>query len=169
MKRILGIAAIAAAFALGFVLARVHPTTALAAAATSPAQGFTLHIDAQKHFGDAHPNEIAHHWCKSGVNGLFAECLIFDSDAPNARLVEVETIVAPQVYKAMPKSEQAYWHWHKVEIPKVNAKLPGMTPAQAKKTVAAISPTYGKVWMLWDPQSTQNSWPTGTPRIVVLH
>ena len=167
MKRALSIVSIGAAFALGFFLARVHPAPASAAAMTSPAQGFTLHIDAEKHFGDAHPKEIAHHWCKP-VRGMFAECLIFDSDAPNARLVEVETIVNPNVYKAMPKSEQAYWHWHKVEVPKVNATLPGMSPAQAKKTVAAFLPTYGKVWMLWDPLSTQNGWPMGTPQVIVL-
>jgi hypothetical protein len=73
------------------------------------------------------------------------ECLIFDSDAPDARLVEVETIVAPAVYKSFSPDEQAFWHYHKVEIPKVNAKLPDMTPEEAAKTIAAISDTYGKV------------------------
>ena len=168
MKRFLWFLAVPAAFALGFVTAHVQPRPASAAPATSPAQGFTMHIDAQKHFGSAHPTEIAHHWCKP-VRGLFAECLIFDSDAPNARLVEVETIVSPQVYHAMPRSEQAYWHWHKYEIPRVNATMPGMSPAQVKKAVAAINPTYGKIWMLWDPLSTANGWPMGAPRVMVLH
>ncbi|MBV9232895.1 MAG: DUF1264 domain-containing protein [Candidatus Eremiobacteraeota bacterium] len=132
---------------------------------TSPAQGFTLHIDAEKHFGDAHPKEIAHHWCKP-VRGMFAECLIFDSDAPNARLVEVETIVSPATYKSFSASEQALWHYHKTEIPKVNATLPDMTPDQAAKMLAAMTETYGKVWMLWDPMTDSN--PTGTPQVIVL-
>jgi hypothetical protein len=95
------------------------------------------------------------------------ECQIYDSDSPDARLVEVETIVSPAVYKSFPASEQALWHYHKTEIPKVNAKLPDMTPAQAKQFVAQISDTYGKVWMLFDPMSTNNM-PMGQPTVVVL-
>ena len=140
--------AVCAAFALGMLVPRVHPTPA-EATSTNPTLGYTVHIDAEKHFGDAHPTEIAHHWCKA-VEGM-TECLIFDSDAPNAHLVEVETIVSPAVYRSFSPQEQALWHYHKVEIPKVNATMPDMTPAEAQKTLAAITDTYGKVWMLWDP------------------
>jgi hypothetical protein len=153
------------AFVLGVVAGRNPVFVPVAdAASVSPATGFTLHVDAEKHFGDAHPTEIAHHWCKP-VSGM-TECLIFDSDAPDARLVEVETIVAPAVYKSFSPDEQAFWHYHKVEIPKVNAKLPDMTPEEAAKTIAAISDTYGKVWMLWDPMSNAN--PVGSPTVIVL-
>jgi hypothetical protein len=41
-----------------------------------------------------------------------------------------------------------------------------MTPAEAAKTVAAISDTYGKIWVLWDPMSNNN--PVGAPTITVL-
>lgn len=165
MTKYLPIPAVIAIFALGVLVGRWHPIAAAVAAGTTPTQGWTLHIDAQKHFGDAHPNEIAHHWCKPVSGGLF-ECQIYDSDAPDARLVEVETIVAPAVYNAFSPSEQAYWHYHKVEIPKVNAVLPDMTPEQAAKTLASMSDTYGKVWMLWDPASSIN--PVGAPTVVVL-
>lgn len=158
--------AVALAFAVGVLAGRLHTSIPVAqAASVSPTNGWTLHIDAQKHFGDAHPTEIAHHWCKP-VSGGLTECQIYDSDAADARLVEVETIVSPAVYKSLSPSEQAYWHWHKVEIPKVNATLPDMTPDQAAKTVAAMTDTYGKVWMLWDPMSNAN--PVGSPTIVVL-
>jgi hypothetical protein len=157
--------------ALGFVLAftlgmlvRPHLIPAQAATKTSPATGWTIHIDAKRHFG-AHPNEIAHHWCKQ-VAGMI-ECQIYDSDSPAARLVEVETIVQPGVYHAFTPAEQAYWHWHKVEVPKVDAVLPDMPAAQQKKFVASILPTYGKVWMLFDPMTT-NDLPTGTPAVQIL-
>jgi len=154
------------AFVLGVVAGRNHLFLPVAeATTTSPANGWTLHIDAEKHFGDANPTEIAHHWCKP-VSGGLTECQIYDSDAPDARLVEVETIVTPAVYKTFSPQEQALWHYHKVEIPKVNAKLPDMTPDQAAKTLAAISDTYGKVWMLWDPAANPN--PVGSPAVVVL-
>jgi Protein of unknown function (DUF1264) len=157
---------LALAFALGLATGRLHsPMPAAQAASINPSTGWTIHIDAEKHFGDAHPTEIAHHWCKQ-VSGGLTECQIYDSDAPDARLVEVETIVSPAVYNSFSPAEQAYWHWHKVEIPKVNAKLPDMTPDQAAKLVASMTDTYGKVWMLWDPMSGAN--PVGAPTVIVL-
>jgi hypothetical protein len=158
-------AAVILAFVLGSTLGRFHSNAAVAATAGTPSDGWTIHIDAEQHFGDAHPTEIAHHWCKPVAGGL-TECQIYDSDAPDARLVAVETIVAPSVYASFTPAEQALWHYHKVEIPKVHATLPGMTPDQAAKTIAAMSDTYGKIWLLWDPMTNAN--PVGTPTITVL-
>jgi hypothetical protein len=137
----------------------------VSAAGTTPTTGWTIHIDAEKHLGDAHPTEIAHHWCKQVAAGL-TECQIYESDAPDARLVAVETIVAPTVYKSFLPAEQGLWHYHKVEIPKVNATMPEMTPEQAAKMLAAMGDTYGKAWVLWDPLANAN--PTGMPTITVL-
>ncbi len=152
------------AFVLGATLGRSH-AGALAAAPAGPSDGWTIHIDAERHFGDAHPTEIAHHWCKPVAGGL-VECQIYDSDAPDAHLVAVETIVSPKVYASFTPAEQAVWHYHKVEIPKVHATMPGMTPDQAAKALAAISDTYGKVWLLWDPMTNVN--PVGMPTITLL-
>ena len=52
-----------------------------------PSEGWTLHIDAIKHF-PGNPDLIAHHYCKAVVGGLL-ECRLYDSDAPDARLVGV--------------------------------------------------------------------------------
>jgi hypothetical protein len=165
MTKYLIIPAVLFAFALGVVAGQFHPLAPAVAASVNPTQGWNLHIDAEKHFGDANPTEVAHHWCKA-VSGGLIECQIYDSDASDARLVEVETIVSPTVYKSFSPQEQALWHYHKVEIPKVNAKLPDMTPAEAAKVIASISDTYGKVWMLWDPAVSTN--PTGMPTVIVL-
>jgi hypothetical protein len=166
MAKYVFVPSLAIVFVLGVVAGRWYsPVAAARAASVSPANGWTLHIDAEKHFGDANPTEIAHHWCKQVSGGLF-ECQIYDGDAPDARLVEVETIVGPAVYKSFSPQEQAMWHYHKVEIPKVHATLPDMTPEQAAKTVASISDTYCKVWMLWDPMASAN--PVGSPTVIVL-
>ncbi|HEV2261599.1 MAG TPA: DUF1264 domain-containing protein [Candidatus Rubrimentiphilum sp.] len=167
MRRALLVFVICLAFVIGFLASRLHPPTAFAAA-SMPSSGWTLHIDAQRHFGASHSTQIAHHWCKGGLMGGILECQIYDSDAPNARLVEVETIVPTSTWKQFSKSEQAVWHYHRKEIPLVHATLPGMPPAQQKKVVASMLETYGKVWLLWNPLNTKNGWPTGTPSIVVL-
>lgn len=168
MKRSFIVFAVCLAFVAGFFAARLQPQPAAAAAASMPSSGWTLHIDAQKHFGAGHPTQIAHHWCKGGLAGGLTECQIYDSDAPNARLVEIETIVPTAVWRTFPKSEQALWHYHRVEIPLVHATLPGMPPAQQKKVVASMLETYGKIWELWNPLDTASGWPTGKPSIVIL-
>lgn len=169
MTKIGAAAALCVAFVAGALTARSLPPAHAApmpATPTTPTQGWNLHIDAEKHFGDAHPTEIAHHWCKAVANGL-TECQIYDSDAPNATLVGAETIVSPAIYKAMSDSEKALWHYHKDEIPKVNAKLPDLSPAEAQKVVEAIAGTYGKIYILYDPLATSGV-PLGQPSVTVL-
>jgi hypothetical protein len=165
----------AVALCLAFVLGLAVPHVMRSADAQTPAPstkmlppsaGWTVHVDAEKHFGDAHPTEIAHHWCKQVAGGML-ECQIYDSDNPDARLVEVETIVSPAMYKSFSPAEQALWHYHKVELPKVNAKMPDMSPADAQKFVAQITDTYGKLWLMFDPMSTNNV-PSGQPTVIVL-
>jgi hypothetical protein len=158
--------ALVVAFVLGVTLGRVHPNIARADTAnTNPTGGYTIHVDADQHFGDAHPAEIAHHWCKPVMGGVI-ECQLYDSDAPNARLVGIETIVPDKVWATLPAQEQALWHYHKTELAKIHATLPGMSAADQAKFIAMISPTYGKVFVIWDPLANPN--PVGQPTVVVL-
>ncbi|HWX11983.1 MAG TPA: DUF1264 domain-containing protein [Trinickia sp.] len=139
-------------------------STSMMTSVASPTTGFTLHIDALKHFPD-HPSEVAHHWCKA-LTGMF-ECQIYDSDGPKAHLVEIEMVVPAATWKTFPPAEQKLWHYHRVEIPKVDAKLPGMAPADAAKVLASLQETYGKVYLIWDPMSSKL--PTGQPSVAILH
>jgi len=137
---------------------------AMSAAPKTPPGGFRLHVDALKHFpGD--PKAVAHHWCRPAEGGI-TECALFDSDAPDAQLVGVEVIVPTATWKTYSKTEQALWHYHRVEIPKVSATLPGMSPAEAKKVVDSLLETYGKIYLLWDP--TKGKAPVGQPSVYVL-
>jgi DNA-binding beta-propeller fold protein YncE len=115
----------------------------------TPAQGFTLHIDAKKHINDF-PNFVVHHYCKT-IDKNIIQCLLFDSDEPNAHTIGTETIISPEVYAKLPEEEQLYWHHHKEEIPLVDAQLPGLSEEEIKKVVSAIEDTYGKVIIFWNP------------------
>jgi len=153
----------------GFLV--VHSASSVNAAAmgsartAGPAAGYALHIDAEQHFGDAHPGEIAHHWCKN-LSATLSECQLYDSDRPNARLVGVETIVPTAVWRTFSPEEQKLWHYHRVEIKKVHATLPDVPKDQQAKVMAGLLETYGKIWMLWDPQTSKN--PIGQPSVTVL-
>lgn len=167
MRKFTLFVAVLFAFGVGMIGSRFVSQPAEAAAPAAPSAGWTLHIDALKHLGSGHSSQVAHHWCKALAGGLL-ECQIYDSDAANARLIEIETIVPAAVWKSFSKSEQALWHYHRAEIPKVSATLPGMPPAQQKKVVASLLETYGKLWLLWNPLDTRNGWPTGKPSVVIL-
>ena len=128
-----------------------------------PSEGWTLHIDALLHY-PGKPSMVAHHYCKP-VSGLI-ECQLYDSDAPDARLVGIETIVDAATYAKFPEAEKKLWHYHKTEIAKVSATLPDLSPEEAAKVVKSIEETYGKIYLVWDPG--RQSMPTGYPTVTVL-
>jgi hypothetical protein len=136
-----------------------------AAAAEKPAEGFTLHIDAKLHFPGA-PDMVAHHYCKEVAGGM-TECLLFESDEPNARLVGVEVIVGADAHAALPDDEKAMWHYHKEEIAKVSATLPDVSAEEGAKVLKDVEETYGKVYLLWDPGNSDK--PIGNPSVAIVH
>ena len=162
--RIVVLGLLALGVGAGIVAYRASADTMSSSNATaikSPSSGFTLHIDALKHF-PGNPKAVAHHWCRPAMGGI-TECELFTSDSPDAQLVGVEVVVPTATWKTYSKTEQALWHYHRVEIPKVSATLPGMSKAEANKTVASLLETYGKIYILWDP--TKGTAPVGQPSV----
>lgn len=135
------------------------------AAEMRPSEGWTLHIDAPMHF-PGKPTMIAHHYCKANLAGGLSECQLYDSDAPNARLVGVEVVIATDLWRTFTASERRLWHYHKTEIPKVKPTLPDLSPEEAAKVAKSLEETYGKVYLLWDPG--RRTLPTGRPSITII-
>ncbi|MBI2832256.1 MAG: DUF1264 domain-containing protein [Chloroflexi bacterium] len=115
----------------------------------SPAFGYTLHIDAIKHINDD-PDRVVHHYVKA-ISDEISQALLYDSDEPNARLIGIETIISPRIYTALPEDEKPNWHYHKTEIPMVNAQLPDLGEKEAAAVVAKLEDTWGKVVIIWKP------------------
>lgn len=143
---------------------RLGPEAAAGGDSPRPSDGWTLHITAKMHF-PGKPEMVAHHFCKQVAGGLI-ECQLYDSGAPDARLVGVETIVPSATYAKFSAAEKAQWHYHRVEIPLVSAAVLDMSPDQAEKVVNSIVDTYGKIYLLWDP--SRQSMPTGKPSVTIL-
>lgn len=163
MKRLQLIFGLAVFCALAVIFVVTHPRGAQAMTPT-PVIGYTIHIDAEKHLS-GHPKEVAHHWCKTFSPNLI-QCMLFDADGPNGHLIGVENIVPTALWKTFPASERRLWHYHRVEIPLVNAKTPDMTPAESKALVASLLETYGKIVIFWDPMTSSE--PVGHPAITIM-
>lgn len=73
----------------------------------------------------------AHHYC-THLTHEFHQCIIYDSDQPNAKLIGIEYIVSEkvstvqladaradrtkQIFDSLPAEEKRYWHSHKYEV-----------------------------------------------------
>jgi hypothetical protein len=63
------------------------------------------------HFYNGEPQRqvIAHHYC-SHRGGDFLQCVIYDSDKPNARLIGIEYIISEELFRTLPEEEKKFWH-----------------------------------------------------------
>ena len=57
----------------------------------------------------------AHHFCAC-PNEEVRQCVIYDSDRPDARLIGTEYIISAKLFEELPEEEKVYWHSHKYEV-----------------------------------------------------
>ena len=117
----------------------------------TPADGHTVHVTA--------PHVVAgkvmgpyHHYCKVLSPEPVIECLCYSSDDPNARLEQVEYIIAKSITRtgAVPLANwNSNWHDHKQEIATGRVQVLDMTPEKAKEVADLVSTTDGIIFHLW--------------------
>lgn len=105
--------------------------------------------------------QVAYHYCKP-VNDDVAQCILYDGNGPDARLIGIEYLVSDALYQKMPPEEQAYWHDHKFEVDSGLLKSLTQVGAEAKKTMAGVRPLWGKVYHTW---ASGKTYPIGPPRL----
>lgn len=123
-----------------------------------PQNGFDLHVDA-KHYVKSE-RVMVHHWCKT-MSDKLVECLLFDSDAANANLIGIETIVTNDIWNTFTEKQKAEWHDHATEIIEAEATLPDTPSEEAAKIVEFLKGTHGRVIYIWNFPS--EDWPVTRP------
>jgi hypothetical protein len=111
---------------------------------------------------------VVQHYCAAHLNdkkgGAMFQCVLFDSDASNARLLGVEYVITNRAYQDLPDKEKKYWHPHTYEVLSGGLIAPGMEAEEEKKFMKTILTTWGKTWHTWpDPRT---SVPLGEPLLV---
>jgi hypothetical protein len=104
----------------------------------------------------------AYHYCKPMGEDLIAQCLLYDSTGPDARLIGVEYLVSPEVFEKMPAEEKGYWHDHKYEVDAGLLKSLTQSGDEEKATLAKVRTLYGKTFHTW---STGKTYPRGPARL----
>lgn len=146
------------AAALIVVLAAAYHPRSQAAAGTSPAEGYNVHVLAP-HLVDGHVMGPYHHYCKVLTGDPRIVCLIYESTDPNAMLVQVEYIMAKKLVRAaVSRSEwNKYWHDHTVEIAGGRVKVLDLPDDKARDVANLVSTTDGLIVHIY----MKNGLPTG--------
>ena len=128
-----------------------------------------LHIEAINHL-IPHDDEsvldiVVHHHCKV-YDDMTAACLLFptgmgDQDKPYG----IEYVIGSNDYMELPDEEKKYWHYHKTELPKVQASLPDLTTEETEPLMPILNETYGKVVYFWQ---IGDEYPIGEPFVVII-
>ena len=119
------------------------------------------------HFYNGEPKRqvVAHHYC-SHQNEEVLQCIIYDTDKPDARLIGIEYIISEDLFKALPEEEKKLWHSHRYEVMSGLLIAPGVPDLAEKELMKKLVTTYGKTWHTWQVDRGDKL-PLGTPRLMM--
>jgi len=116
----------------------------------------------------------SHHLC-SHLRPDFHQCIIYDSEKPDARLIGIEYIVSEATFKTLPTEEQAYWHSHKYEVESGLLQLVpksmvpnAITDAAEQPAMLELQKTYGKTIHTWAHDKYPDL-PLGPPNLMMSY
>lgn len=115
--------------------------------------------------GDMKGQMEAHHYC-GHLNEDVIQCVIFDGNEENAKIMGVEYIVSKAVFEKLPKDEKHLWHSHVHEVRSGQLIAPGMPEVAEHEFMEKIAGTYGKTWHTWHTDRDLTL-PIGTPMLMM--
>lgn len=107
----------------------------------------------------------AHHYC-GHLNEDVIQCVIFDGNGDDAKLMGVEYIVTARLFATLPPEEKHLWHSHVHEVRSGTLVAPGIPEVVERELMTKIAGTYGKTWHTWHTDQ-QNNLPLGTPMLMM--
>jgi hypothetical protein len=109
----------------------------------------------------------AHHYCNQ-TNDDLAQCVLFDGNTAEARLMGLEYIISEKLYTTLPTEEKAYWHPHNYEVLSGTLRMPGLPDAAETAALKTKVNSYGKTWHTWTtgvPGRKPDPLPFGAPHL----
>jgi hypothetical protein len=107
----------------------------------------------------------AHHYC-GHVNEDVIQCVIFDGNGGDAKIMGVEYIITRALFVKLPKQEKHLWHSHVHEVRSGQLIAPGIPEAAEHELMEKIAGTYGKTWHTWHTDR-KDALPLGTPMLMM--
>ena len=107
----------------------------------------------------------AHHYC-ANLNEELIQCVIFDGNKKDARLMGVEYIVSAALFATLPEAEKTMWHSHVHEVKSGQLIAPGIPEVAEHALMKKLVGTYGKTFHTWHTDM-QRELPVGVPQIMM--
>lgn len=107
----------------------------------------------------------AHHYC-SIVNEDVTQCVIYDGNVKDSKIMGVEYIVSEKLFKNLPPAEKALWHSHVHEVKSGQLIAPGIPDIAEKELMKKLVSTYGKTWHTWHTDLNKEL-PLGVPQVMM--
>src|SRR2546430_17618640 len=108
---------------------------------------------------------IAQHYC-AHLSDEVLQCIIYDSDSNDARIIGIEYIVSAKIFESLPADEKKFWHSHNYEVKSGALTAPGAPEAAEKDLMKVLIGTYGKTWHTWQVDRGDKL-PMGIPRLMM--
>ena len=103
------------------------------------------------------------------------QCLVYDSTERNARLIGVEYMISPRLYKTLPEEERKLWHSHVYEVKSgmLIMSYPTAVPSVAwdiaeQKEMEDVIGLYGKTYHFWEVDKGDRL-PMGQPKLMMSY
>lgn len=131
-----------------------------------PIEAINAYLDGF-HFYNGRPQAQmeAHHYC-SVVNEDVMQCVIFDGNQKDAKLMGVEYIVSAKLFATLAAEEKALWHSHVHEVKSGQLFAPGIPEVAEKALMEKLVGTYGKTWHTWHSDLGKGL-PLGVPQLMM--
>jgi hypothetical protein len=131
-----------------------------------PVQALNTYLDGFHFYsGNLQGQMEAHHYC-SLLNEAITQCVIFDANTDNAKIMGIEYIISAQLYRGLPADEKHLWHSHVHEVRSGQLIAPGIPQVAEKELMKKIAGTYGKTWHTWHSDQHKEL-PLGTPMLMM--
>jgi hypothetical protein len=107
----------------------------------------------------------AHHYC-SILNEDLIQCVIYDGNTKDAKIMGIEYIIDEQLFANLPSAEKAMWHSHGYEVSSGQLVAPGVPAPAEHALMERLAHTYGKTWHTWHTDQDKTL-PLGVPQLMM--
>ncbi len=132
----------------------------------SPLDAMSIFLNGFHFYADDMGRQVeANHFC-THLSEDFHQCVIYDSDKPDAKLIGIEYIVSERAFTNLPDDEKRLWHSHHYEVISGELIAPGVPEAAEHAVMTDLVTTYGKTWHCWQVDRDP-AFPFGIPQLMM--
>ncbi|MEH3085062.1 MAG: OBAP family protein [Xylophilus ampelinus] len=131
-----------------------------------PVDALNAYLDGFHFYNGAPQGQMeAHHYCAT-VNEDLIQCVIYDGNVRDAKIMGVEYIVGRALFESLPAEEKPLWHSHVHEVKSGQLVAPGIPQAAERALMEKLVGTYGKTWHTWHTDRGKTL-PLGVPQLMM--